>query len=215
MDFIMKKKNVLRLVIFIIVIIVILLSIIFAYKKIVKNRFKKILMKNDSTNYELLENSNNEEINVKVKDKKILLQSGDNITWVDELESKRIIMNSKNKIAILTENDSNLKVNSLNYTYINDYFENSKEKFKYLGKKDGCYLLEFTNKQTGIITCLYLNVEKNIVEKVVKKSNNGSEFISKFEVKINTVSNKEVEVPDLTGYHIQDSASSVVNIENK
>ena len=205
------KKKFLRFIILFIIIVITMLLVRFFYVKIIKNKFKKILIKNDTINYEMLEKVDNEENNIKVKDKKILLQNGNNKTWISELDGKRIIMNTESKIAIITENDKELKVNSLNYTYINDYFENSSLKFKYLGKKDEYYLLRFTDKKTNIVTCFYLNEKNNLIEKLVKTVNNGAESISTFEIKINSISNKDVEEPDLTDYHVRDSVSSTIN----
>lgn len=207
------NKKVLRFIILFIIIVIIILLARVIYGKIIKYKFKNILIKNDAINYEMIEKTNNEEIDIKVKDRKLLQQNGNNTTWISEFDGKRIIMDTESKIAIITENDKELKVNSLNYTYINEYFEKSSQKFKYLGKKDGYYLFSFTEKKANIVTFFYLNEKTNLVEKLVKTVNNGAESISTFEIKINSVSNSDVKEPDLTDYHVRDSVSSKI-IEN-
>ena len=174
------NKKVLRFIILFIIIVIIILLTRVIYGKIIKNKFKNILIENDAINYEMIEKTNDEETNIKVKDKKLLLQNGNNTTWISELDGKRIIMDTESKIAIITENDKELKVNSLNYTYINEYFEKSSQNFKYLGKKDGYYIFSFTEKKANIVTCFYLNEKTNLVEKLVKTVNNGAEGISTF-----------------------------------
>ncbi|MCI8309761.1 MAG: hypothetical protein HFJ45_06210 [Clostridia bacterium] len=202
-----KRKFIVKLIIIIILISIGIFIGNFAYGKYIRNKYKNILKDNDAVNYEMTQYSNGEETNIFVKDK-ILLSRNNNIeTWVSEIESKRIIADTSSKIAIITENDNNLKVNTLNYTYINDYFENSRQKFKYLGKNDDYYFLEFKDKKTKIITTLYLNRKTNLVDKMIESSN-GIEFEIKYKINLNSVSNEEVKCPDLTDYHFETSVSS-------
>jgi amino acid permease len=202
-----KIKIIIKLIIIVVLVLVGIFVGNFAYGKFVKHKFKKILKENDSSNYELIQFANDEETDVWVRDEKLLSKNESSIIWESELDSKRIVMDSNAQIAIITEGDENLQVNTLNYTYINDFFENSNQSFKYLGKEDGYYILEFTNKKTKLITTLYLNIETNIVDKMIE-SRNGIDFETNFEVKINSVSSSEVEIPDLTDYHVEDSVSS-------
>jgi hypothetical protein len=155
-----KIKPIFKLIIIIVLIIIGVFLGNFAYGKFTKYRFKKILQDNDSSNYELVQYSNDEETTIWVRDKKLFSETENTIIWMSELDSKRIIMDKDSQIAIVTEGDEDLVVNTLNYSYLNDLFESSNQKFKYQGKQDGYYILEFTNKKTGILTTLYLN-ERN------------------------------------------------------
>jgi hypothetical protein len=204
-----KKKLIVKIVVIIILVALGVLLGNFAYGKFVKNKFKKILQNNDASNYELIEYSNDEENSVWVRDKILFSKNGNTEVWISELDAKRIVMDTSRKTAMITENSSDfdIKVNTLNYTYINDFFENSNQKFKYKGKSDGYYLLEFTNSKTGIVSTLYLNTETNIVDKVIEVADEITYEID-YEVKVNSVSKEEVEIPDLTDYLVQDSVSS-------
>ena len=138
-----KKKNIVKILILIILIIFLIFLTFIILNKFQENKFKKMLKDNDAVNYKLTETTNGVETKVYVRDKILLSESEETITWVNELESKRIIVDEEYKTAILDQDDENLKVNSLNYTYINDFFDNSNQSFKYLGKEDGCYKIQF------------------------------------------------------------------------
>ena len=205
-----KSKNLKKFIkVFILAILIIALIFLanFAYQQINKYKFKKILKENDVLNYELTEIVNDKEINVYVRDKILLSQDGNTRTWVSELESKRIIFNEEYKTAIIDENDESLKVNSLNYTYINDYFENNNQIFKYLGNRDGHFEIQFKEKGSQKITIIYINKKTKIVDKVIQNAGN-FEFVSEFKVKKNKVSKDEIKLPNLDGYRASDSVSS-------
>ena len=135
------------------------------------------------------------------------MENGDIKTWVSEDDSKRVVYDTNYKTAILDENDETLEINSLNYTYINDFFENSNQKFKYLGKEDGYYKLEFQEKDSKKVTIFYLNEKTNIIEKEIQNAGN-FELVTEFKVEKNKVSKDEVEYPNLEGYRAGDSVSS-------
>ncbi len=202
-----KKKNILKILILIILAILLVSLLNFAYNKIQKNKFKKILQDNDCLNYELTEIVNGEETKVYVRDNVLLMENGDIKTWVSEDDSKRVVYDTNYKTAILDENDETLEINSLNYTYINDFFENSNQKFKYLGKEDGYYKLEFQEKDSKKVTIFYLNEKTNIIEKEIQNAGN-FELVTEFKVEKNKVSKDEVEYPNLEGYRAGDSVSS-------
>lgn len=202
-----KNKKFIKFLILIVLIILIVFLINFIYQKIQKDRFKKMLQKNDATNYELTEIVNGEESKVYVRDKILLSQNGNTRTWVNEFKSRRIIFDEEYKTAIVDENDDNLKVNSLNYTYVNDYFENSNQSFKYIGKENGCYKIQFKEKASGKITIIYINEKTKIVDRMVQNVGN-FEFVTEFKVKKNKVSKSDVELPDLEGYRAYDSVDS-------
>ena len=142
-----KKGKIVKIVFVIVLIIIGILVGHSFYNKYQRYKFEKMLKKSDATNYELVEKINDEETSVKVRDKVLVSESGDTITWVSGINNKRVLLNINYKTAIITENDEELEVNSLNYSYINDYFNNKNQKFKYLGKEDGFYKIQFTNQK--------------------------------------------------------------------
>lgn len=153
----MKKKQIIRILILILIIIALIIIGQVLFNKYMKYKLKKILVKNDSTNYELIEKYNNQEENVKLRNNILISENDNECIWIDGLNGKRVIMDKKSKIAIVTENDEELSVHSLNYTYLKDYFENSNRKFRYLGKEEKFYKFKFEDKKTGVITIFYLN----------------------------------------------------------
>ena len=146
-----RTKNILKIFILIILIIGLIFLTGLIYQEIQKNKFQKILKENDASNYELVENINGEEIKVYVRDKVLLSEDGNTKIWLSEFEQKRVIFDDEYKTAIFDENDEELKVNSLNYTYINDFFENSNQSFKYIGKDKGYYKIQFKEKESDKI----------------------------------------------------------------
>lgn len=202
-----KSKKILKNIILIILIIFVIFLVSFVYQKIQENKFKKILKNNDSNNYELTEVVNGEETKVYVRDKILFSESGNTKTWVSEFDSKRVIFDDEYKTAILDENDESLKVSSLNYTYINDFFDNSNQKFKYIGKENGYYKLQFKEKGSKKITLLYLNEKTNIIDKMVQNVGN-FELVTEFKVIKNNVSKDMVAYPNLEGYRASDSVNS-------
>jgi len=206
----MKMKKIIRIVTLIILILILIILIKLGIDKITKNKFKKILEKNDSNNYELTELTDDEENIVKVNNKILRSENDDTIVWVSEFDSKRVVVDKNKKIAVLTQNDNNLRVSSLNYTYLQDYFNNSDEKFKYLGKEENFYKLSFINKKSGRIVYLYINKDTGIVEKMIGELN-GFQIVTIYEVKLNSVSKTEIEYPDLTDYEIIMSSSTGVD----
>ena len=125
--------------------------------------------------------------------------------WVSEFDSKRVVFDEQYKTAILDQNDESLEVNSLNYTFINDYFDNSNQSFKYLGEEKNCYKIKF--KEGKNITIIYIGKSSNIVEKMIQNAEN-FEFITEFKVRKNVVSKEDVEFPNLDGYRAYDSVNS-------
>jgi len=208
-----KKKIFLKLIKFLFLIILIVLGFFlgnFVYNKYEENKFKKILTENDATNYEVIERVGNEETTVKVRDRVLISENTETKTWVDGINKKRIVMDLTYKTALITENDEKLKVNSLNNTYIENYFDNPKMKFKYLGSTDRYSILKFIHKKTKDSTLLYINRETNIIEKMEQYTDDVV-YTANFDVKMNSVSKEEVEEPDLDKYRIYDSVSSNVN----
>lgn len=201
------KKKIIKIILLIIIIVLGVLLGNFVFHKFQANKYKKMLKDNDATNYKLIEKTIDGETIVKVRDGVLVSENEDTLTWVDSLENKRVLINTKYKTAIITENDNDLNVSSLNNTYINDYFENSNQKFKYLGKEDGFYKIQFTNKENQNITIIYINENTKMVEKVVQISNN-IEFVINYEIDKKSVSKKDVEYPDLNDYHVTESVSS-------
>jgi hypothetical protein len=84
---------------------------------------------------------------------------------------------------------------------LSEYFNNSDYKFKYLGKENNYYLLDFVNSDLAITTILYLNIKTNIVDKQIIQ-NEVAKTVIEYKVKINSVSTEEVAEPDLTDYYI-------------
>ena len=207
----MKNKKIMKRIFFYVFLLVIAFVLAVAtymlFGKIQKNKYKKILQENDATNYELTEIEDGIENKVYVRDKILLAENGNTKIWVNELEQKRVTYDEHYKTVILDQNDETLKVNSLNYTYINDFFDNSSQKFKYLGSENGYHKLQFKDKNTNIITVLYLNEKTNVIDKMVQIFGN-SEHIIEFKVRKNSVSEKEVEFPNLEGYRVYDSVNS-------
>lgn len=200
----MKKKTVkkiFRIVILIMILIIIILACGFGIKLFIKNKYKKILINNNYGNYELTQIMDGIEIqNVKLRNNVLVLEDKENIIWLSREEKESIILNKEMKTAIVSSEDD-LKISSLNDTYIKEYFENDDFKFKYLGKEKNYVLLEFSNTKTGFINILYLNLDSKIIEKEVIK-NNGNENIIEYKIKLNSISEEEVEKPDLTEYYI-------------
>lgn len=202
-----KVKSIFRILILLIIAVLLALCVYFGYNKFLKNKFKKILEKNDCTNYELTEIANGEETKVYVRDKTLLSEKGDIKTWVSEFDSKRVVFDVGRKTAILDENDETLEVNSLNYSYIKEFFENRNQSFKYLGKENEHYKLQFTESGSKKITIIYLNIETNIVDKMVQNAGN-FEFVTEYKVEKNAVSKEEIAYPNLEGYRAGDSSNS-------
>lgn len=200
----MKKKTVkklVRIIVLIIIIVLLILLCIWGILKFIKNKYKKILLNNDSSNYEIIQIVDGVEEQVsKLRNNTLVIDDGENIIWISKKANKSIVMNQNNKTAIVTT-ESDLKIATLNESYIKEYFENSDNKFKYLGKENNYELLEFTNKNTGIISVLYLNLETNIIDKQIIKNGNAQNVIE-YKVKLNSVSTDEIKEPDLTDYYI-------------
>ena len=148
-----------------------------------------------------------QETKVYVRDKVLVIEEGNTKTWVSEFEAKRVAYDDEYKTAILDQNDDELKVNSLNYTYIHDFFENSNQKFRYLGEEDGHYKLQFKESGSKKITYIYINKATKIVDKMFQNAGN-FEFITEFKVEKNAVSKEEIAFPNLEGYRAYDSVSS-------
>ncbi len=203
------KKNLkfLKIILCIIFVIGLIFLSFLIYEKVQKNRFKKMLQESDATNYELTEIVNGEETKVYVRDKTLLIEEGTTKTWVSELDSERVAFDDKYKTAVWDQNDEDLKVNSLNYTYIHDFFENSDQKFKYLGKEKEYYKLQFKEKGSKKITLLYLNVETKLIDKMIQNVGN-FEFVTEFKVEKNAVSKDKIAFPNLEGYRAYDSVNS-------
>ena len=204
----MKKKKLIKLIILIVVIVLLVVLEILIYNQVQINRFKKILEENDSTNYELIQTDGITTTTVKVYGNIYTYEDENNYIGISESENLRVVMDKKNKSAIITENPENeLKVGSLNSTYL-DYFENDSMKFKYLGEENPFYKLQFTNKSTGNNTIFYLNSETGVVEKI-EEIFNGAQNIYDITVNFECVTAEEVEYPDLSEYDIGVSSSTV------
>lgn len=202
-----KNKKWIKILILVVLLVGLVFLGVMGYEKVQEYRFKKMLQDNDANNYELTEIINEQETKVYVRDKILMMKDGNTRTWVSEFQAERIIFDEEYRTAILDKNDEELKVNSLNYTYIHDFFENGDQVFKYLGEEDGYYKLQFKEKGSKKITLLYLNKETKIVEKMVQNAGN-FEFVTKFQVEKNAVSKEEVELPDLEGYRAYESVNS-------
>lgn len=200
----MKKKKVskaLRIIFLIIVLVLIILGCIFGIKALIKNKYKKILEKNNVHNYEVVQIVDGVQEQVSyVRDNVLVVDDGENIIWLNKKANKSIVLNTERKTAFITTEDD-VTVAALNTTFIKEYFDNSDYKFKYLGKENKHYLLEFTNKETDEITIFYLNIDTNIIDKQIIK-NNIAETVIEYQVKINSVSKEEIAEPDLTDYYI-------------
>lgn len=167
-----RNKNVLKFIVLIIAIALLIWIGILIYKQIWISKFENMLKKNDSTNYELVQTDGKSSTTVRVLDNVYTLDDETNFIWINETENVRIVMDKENKLAMITENPENkLEVKSLNATYIEKYFENDSMNFKYLGKEDNFYKLQFEDKNTGFITIFYLNKDSKIIEKMVEKFN--------------------------------------------
>lgn len=194
-------RKIIRILILIILLILAILICIFGILKIIKNKYKNILIENDSTNYEIIQIVDGvKEQTSKLRDNTLVIDNGKNKIWISKKDKKSVIINESQKNAIITS-ESDIKVATLNESFIKEYFENSDSKFKYLGKENNHALLEFTNKNTGIITILYLNLETNLIDKQIVK-NEIAENVIEYEVKLNSVSKDEIKEPDLTDYYI-------------
>lgn len=205
----MKKKKVLKIIILIIAVILLVLLAFLLYKQYWINKFTKILEENDSTNYELIQTDGQTTTTVKVYGKIYTSEDESVFVWISEPENIRVIMDKLNKSAIITENsEEELKVGSLNSTYL-DYFENSNMEFKYLGKEDSFYKLQFTDKNTGYITTFCLNIDTGIVEKIIEEFN-GTQNTYEISVNLDCVNEEEVSYPDLSEYNIGVSSSTVI-----
>ena len=204
----MKKKKLIKLIILIVVIVLLVVLEILIYNQVQINRFKEILEENDSTNYELIQTDGITTATIKVYGNIYTYEDENNYIWISESENLRVVMDKKNKSAIITENPENeLKVGSLNSTYL-DYFENDSMKFKYLGEENPFYKLQFTNKGTGNNTIFYLNSENGVVEKI-EENFNGAQNIYDITVNLESVTSEEVVYPDLSEYDIGVSSSTV------
>ena len=205
----MNKKVFLILKILILVLIIAILVYLAytLYIKIQRDRFKKMLEESDSRNYTIIENSNEEEFTIKVRDFYLLSEAEDEIIWIDADKKQRVIVMPKYQTAVVSENDENIVVHSLNHSYLEDYFNDSNQKFKYLGKENGCFKVQFTEKQTKKETTLFINETTKLVDKVIFNVG-GVDSISTFKTTKNNVSKDDVAMPDIDGYHVTDSYTS-------
>ena len=200
----MKKfKNIIKIIVIIVLIILLVLLGIVIYKKIMINKFINLLNKNDSSNYELIQNDGTTVTTVKVKDGVLVSEDDDTIIWISETENIRIIIDKNYNSAMITENSEEaFEVSSLNSTYISDYFENNDLKFKYLSKEDNLYKVQFTNKDTDAITIFYINSDTGVIEQI-DENINGEEFTLNFDVTFDIVTDEDVEYPDLSTYDVR------------
>ena len=199
----MKKsgKKVFKKIIIILIFVLIICFSVLGIKAIIKNKYRKLLEKSNVHNYEVIQlvDGNQEQVSY-IRDNVLVVNDGENIIWLNKKENKSIVLNTLRKTAFITK-EENVKISGLNDSYINEYFDNSDYRFKYLGKENNHYLLEFTNKDTAITTVLYLNMETNIIDKQIIK-NAVAETVIEYKVKINSVSTEEIKEPDLTDYYI-------------
>lgn len=194
-------RKVFKIIILIAILVVLIGLCVLGVFKLIKNKYKKILLNNDSSNYEIIQIvDGTEEQTSKLRNNTLVIDDGENIIWISKNANKSIIMNTNKKTAIITS-ESDIKIATLNESFIKEYFENSDNKFKYLGKENNYALLEFTNKNTGIITILYLNLDTNIIDKQIVKNDIAQNEIE-YKVKLNSVSKDEIMEPDLTDYYI-------------
>lgn len=204
-----RKKYKLKTFFKILILIVLIIALFFIgytiYQKIEENKYKKILQDGDATNFKITEIINDDETNIYVRDKILLIDSGNTKTWVNESESKRVSFDEKYHTVIIEKDVDNLKVNSLNYTYINDFFENSNQVFKYLGKENGNIKIQFKEKGNKKITVFYIDEKLKTMVKMIQNVDN-FETITDFKIEKNSVSKQEVELPDLENYRVYDSA---------
>lgn len=200
----MKKKSgkkILKKIILIIVFILIIILSVIGIKALIKNKYRKILEKNNVHNYEVIQSVDGVQEQVAyVRDNVLIVDDGENVIWLSKKENKSIVVNTLRKTAFITK-EENVKISGLNDSYITEYFDNSDYKFKYLGKENNYYLLEFTNKETALTTVLYLNIKTNIIDKQIVR-NAVAETVIEYKVKINSVSTEEIKEPDLTDYYI-------------
>lgn len=199
----MKKisKKIFRILGLIVILVLLILIFIWGINKFIKYKYKKILIDNDSLNYEITQIiDGNVEQNSKLRNNTLVIDDSENVIWINGNTNKSIIMNKTKKTAIVT-NESDVKVASLNETYINEYFENKNNKFKYLGKENKYELLQFTNENLGLITILYLNLDTKLIEKQVIKNDIG-ESVIEYKIKLNSVSKDEIKEPELLEYNI-------------
>lgn len=199
----MKKsgKKVFKKIIIILIFVLIICLSVLGIKAIIKNKYRKLLEKSNVHNYEVIQlvDGNQEQVSY-IRDNVLVVNDGENIIWLNKKENKSIVLNTLRKTAFITK-EENVKISGLNDSYINEYFDNSDYRFKYLGKENNHYLLEFTNKDTALTTVLYLNMETNIIDKQIIK-NAVAETVIEYKVKINSVSTEEIKEPDLTDYYI-------------
>ena len=199
----MKKsgKKVFKKIIIILIFVLIICLSVLGIKAIIKNKYRKLLEKSNVHNYEVIQlvDGNQEQVSY-IRDNVLVVNDGENIIWLNKKENKSIVLNTLRKTAFITK-EENVKISGLNDSYINEYFDNSDYRFKYLGKENNHYLLEFINKDTAITTVLYLNMETNIIDKQIIK-NAVAETVIEYKVKINSVSTEEIKEPDLTDYYI-------------
>ena len=195
------KRKVLKIIILILVLILIIVFGILGIKALIKNKYKKILEKNNIHNYEVIQIVDGEQVQESyLRDNILLTNDGENIIYLNKKEKKSIIANTLRKTAIIT-NEKEVVLPGLNESYLSEYFNNSDYKFKYLGKENNYYLLEFVNSDLAITTILYLNIKTNIVDKQIIQ-NEVAKTVIEYKVKINSVSTEEVAEPDLTDYYI-------------
>lgn len=205
----MKKKVflIIKILVLLLIIATIVFLIHYAYTKIQRNRFQKMLEESDSHIYTLIEKSNDEEFTIKVRDYYLLSESEDEIIWIDADKKQRVLVMPQYKTAVVSENDENVVVHSLNYTYLEDFFKNSNQKFKYLGKEDGCFKVLFTEKQSKKETTIFINEKTKMVDKIIYNIG-GVDSTTTFQTTVNNVSKADVAMPDIDGYHVTDSSTS-------
>lgn len=201
-------KKYIKYIVLIIAIILLILVIMALYNKLMISKVSKLLSKNDTTNY-TLEQTDEETTTIKVKDVVFVSETDDSLIWINEKENKRVIADKNDKIAIVTDkSEDKFKVRSLNYTYINEYLENSNLKQKYLGKENGCYKIRFTGDGAWKSMILYINIENGTVEKQEYNFDNDTKNVINFKVTKNNVKSEDVAYPDLTDYSTANSSSN-------
>lgn len=199
-------KKYIKYIILIITIILLIWVCYALYNKLMISKISKLLLKNDSTNYTLEQTDETTTI-IKVNGTAFLAETDYSLVWISEKENKRVVADKNDKIAIITEDpEEKFNVKSLNYTFINEYLENSNLKQKYLGKENECYKVKFTGDGSWKLMILYINSKTGVVEKQEYIFDNDTKNVINFKVTKNNVKLEEVSYPDLTEY---DTVNSV------
>lgn len=184
-----------KLLIYLLVIII-LCGVIFLIKNITKPNEQDILQEIEEITKKAIETKNVtikfNDNTIKIKDTYITIENKNALIWQDIKNNEQITISKNAKEASISEKANTIDIKQFTiYKHIKNIKYLKTE--NYNGNK--CYVVENTNN-TNIQNKYYINAKTGFL---VKQEYGDTEF----EVKINSVTNSDVNRPNLNGYEVK------------